>query len=224
MATTIDLISNIELRLSQANVSDDFQIDRRLIRSWLDSSRSKLINDKFKEDGSVTIESFLSLHECVPIKEIDKDCADGCSDSKFVITLPSQPIVVNGNDIGLYRLETQSGQIINRIKPNEIHRIKNLKFGKPSRKNIVYYRLADKLTIFGGSDNFRKGGKVNVFIAMDNSSNLKESDEYPISSNLITELLEMVEVIGRRVLGISEDIDNDGKQQAQPPQRQQPQQ
>ena len=220
MAKIIDLISNIELRLTQSNVSDDFQIDRRLIRAWLDSSRSKLINDKFKENGSVTIESFLSLYECVPIEEIDKDCPDGCSDSKFIVTLPSQPIVVDGNDVGLYRVETQTGNTIIRIKPNELNRLKRLKFGKPSRENIVYYRTADKLTIFGGTDNFKRGGRVNVYVAIENTSKLKDTDEYPISSNLIMELLQMVEEVGRRALGIQEDLDNDGKQQEQQQQQQ----
>jgi hypothetical protein len=212
MAKIIDLISDSELRLSKANISDDFQIDRRLIRSWLDDSRANLIRMKFKEEGMVGLESFLTEYECVPIEEKDKHCPDGCSDVEYVVNLEAQPIVLDGNDIGLYRVETQGGQTIYRTKLSEKNRMKKLRFAKPSRKNIVYYRSTDKLRISGGTDNFKKGGKVFIWMAIDDTSNLDENEQYPISADLIDALLEMVEQKGLRVLGTIEDRDNDGVQ------------
>ena len=212
MAKIIDLISDIELRLTKSNVSDDFQIDRRLIRSWIDDSRAFLIKQKFREEGMVGLESFLTEYECVPVEEKAKDCPDGCSDSEYIIKLDAQPIVIDGNDIGLYRVETQGGQTIYRIKLSEKKRITKLKYAKPSRKNIVYYRSTDKLRILGGTDNFKKGGKVYIWMAIDDTSNLDDDAEYPISADLVETLLQMVETKGLRVLGTVEDRDNDGVQ------------
>ena len=58
MASLNQLISDIELRLSKGNISDDFTIDRRQIQFWIDSERSRLMDEKDKASGNTELADY----------------------------------------------------------------------------------------------------------------------------------------------------------------------
>ena len=210
MAKIIDLISDIELRLSGGKVSDDFQIDRRQILFWLDNARNALMDDLIKTMGSSAISNFLTVLECQEIKQIEKPCGTTCNVYDYIIDIPTLPIEMGATDSGMYRVETQAGRVIKRIEVGEKERIYSFKFSKPSNKNIYYYRIGTRLYILGGSDGFKRGGKVNILYAQGSTLDLPLESEYPIHSSLVELALQSAEEIGRRELGIPQDDGNDG--------------
>ena len=212
MAKIGQLVSDIELRLTKGNVSDDFQIDRRQIRFWLDIIRAQLIEQKESAQGMQELADFVRLYECVAIEERDIKCGDGCNGKRFEIKLPVSVSELK-NDLGVYRVETISGNTIYRIRLSEKKRIYSLKFSQPSKYRAVYWRVGDTLTIEGGTDNFKENGKVHLFLIPEDTSDFDDEDEYPIDASLIPMLLDRAEEIGRREIGIIEDPENDGKQQ-----------
>lgn len=212
MAKIINLISDIELRLSKGNVSDDFQIDRRQIRHWLDVVRTAMIREADDKGGvSQALEDYLKLYECNLIEEELKGCDDGCDNLRYTVTLPSRVASLK-NDLGVYRVETQGGETVKRMRLSEVSRFKHLKYGRPSNVNISWYRVDDKLFIQGGTDNFKKNGKINLYLVLEDSSDLSDDDEFPVDHSLIAPILDRVEAIGRRQLEMIEDEANDGKQ------------
>lgn len=211
MAKIIDLISDVELRLSKGNVSDDFQISRRLIRAWMDFYRAALIEERFKEEGMQGLESFISPYECIDIESDEKECSDGCESVTYKVVLPVA--VANlPRGLGIYRVETQSGKTIHRMRLTDKERFKNLKFGSPSRDNIAYWWVKDELLLAGGTDNFLKNGKVNLYIIIEDTSSLDDEDEYPADGSVIPQILDYATKKGMQTLGMPEDEINDGKQ------------
>lgn len=215
MATIGDLISDVELRLTGGSVSDDFQVDRRQIRFWIDTERARLIEESDKSGGMQELADFIRLYECVDINKVKSPCLSGCGSERYEVELPVSVSNIK-NDLGVYRVETISGVTIRRIRLSEVSRIKNMRFSSPSRSRIVYYRLNNSsgksvLNIEGGTDSFKNNGKVNLYLIPEDTSSFDESEEYPINASLIPVLLERVEQIGRRELPIEQDLENDGK-------------
>ena len=155
---------------------------------------------------------FVKVYECVPISERDIVCADSCSGKRYEVTMPVSVSQLR-NDLGVYRVETISGNTIHRIRLTEKARIYNLKFSQPGKSRVVYWRVGDKLTIEGGTNNFKENGKVHLFLIPEDTSSFDEDDEYPIDASLIPMLLDKTEEIARREMGTVEDMENDGKQQ-----------
>lgn len=212
MATIGQLISDIELRVTKGNVSDDFQIDRRQIRFWLDIERARLIEEKQRAQGMQELADFVKLYECQAINERQITCGDGCNGKRYEVKLPVSVSELK-NDLGVYRVETIAGNTVHRIRLSEKARIRNLKFAQPSKRRAIYWRVGDTLTIEGGTDNFRENGMVHLFLIPEDTSDLSEDEEYPIDASLIPLLLQRVEEIARREMGTVEDMENDGKQQ-----------
>lgn len=212
MAKIGELISDVELRVTKGNVSDDFQIDRRQIRFWLDMIRAQLIEEKERAQGMQELSDFVKVYECEPISERDITCADNCYGKRYEVKLPVSVSQLR-NDLGVYRVESISGNTIYRIRLTEKARIYKLKFAQPSKSRAVYWKVGDTLTIEGGTDNFRENGKVHLFLIPEDTSSFDEEDEYPIDASLIPMLLDRAEEIARREMGTVEDVENDGKQQ-----------
>ena len=212
MAKIVDLISDVELRLTKGNVSDDFQVDRRQIRFWLDIIRSELIEEKERVSGMQELSDFVRLYECVDIDERKVDCGGECNDKVYEVALPVSVSQLR-HDLGVYRVETSGGKTIHRTRITERNRIRNLKFAFPNNSRIIYHRVKDTLVIEGGTNNFKENGKVNLYLIPEDTSGFDEDEEYPIDASLIPMLLDRAETIGRRELGSPEDVENDGKQQ-----------
>ena len=211
MAKIKQLISDVELRLTKGNVSDDFQVDRRQIRFWLDIFRAQLIEQKEAAKGMQELADFVKVYECEPIEERDIKCADECNGKRYEVKLPVSVSEIKG-DLGVYRVETISGNTIHRIRLAEKKRIYSLKFSQPNKYRAVYWRIGDTLTIEGGTDNFKENGKVHLFLIPEDTSSFDEEEEYPIEASLIPLLLDKAEELGRRQIGSLEDNENDGKQ------------
>jgi len=194
MATIRQLVSDIELRLSKGNVSGDFQIDRRQIQFWLDVVRSALIQEKSRY-GMQELADFARFYPCVSIFKKEIDCGGDCNKYSYQIELPVAVSELPG-DLGVYRVETESGNTINRIKASEKARIKHLKFGRPSNSIITYYRISDTLTLMGGSNNFLENGKVNLYLVPASTNDLDLDDDYPIDESMLSALLDEAEKIG----------------------------
>lgn len=213
MATINELISDVELRLTRGNISDDFTIDRRQIQFWLDNIRAELIDANSKNDAETATswDSFMVEYPCVKVDIKEADCPDVCDSNTYELTLPTK-VMTLVNDMGIYRVEAQSGKTIQRIRLSEKSRIMNTALSKPSQSNIYYYRVNDKLRFLGGTDNFYKNGSLNLYLIPSSTEGLSLEDEYPIDKELLRVLLDQAEAIGRRVLSLPEDKANDGSE------------
>lgn len=211
MPTLIDLISDIELELSKGNLSDDFQTDRRQIRFRLDIERNFLLDAEIKKQGKSALESFLAFYPCVKIKKKKKECEGGCDEYSYSVKLPVS-IAGLPDDMGLYRMETQSGVTVYRMKVSEKSRINSLRFKRPSSKDIFYFRIGTDVTLEGGTDNFKDNGSVNMWLIPESTVNLDDNDEFPINGNLTKFLVDAVVASFRNQNAGKEDEVNDGNQ------------
>lgn len=212
MATRREIRSDIILRLTAGRPSDDFEIDDRQINFWVDTVRAMILDEKLRSDASYSLEPFITSFDGISIlKESINGAEEGINDTRYYSELPGQVLKLK-DDTGIYLVETNGGETVFRIKPSDKKRIKNLRWAKPNHSKIAYYRVNDRIIYQGGTSNFLKNGKVNMLLVLsDTTANIGDDDEYPIPADILPLLLQSVEEVGRRELGIQMDMANDGK-------------
>jgi hypothetical protein len=207
MAKKEDLIADCILRITRGNPSDDLQIPDSQVSFWLDIVRGRLVAELIKSEAQVNYESFIIEKNNI---DIQQDTTK--KNNQYYIEIPT-PLSFMG-DQGIYYVETEGGDEIYRISPHMKSSIKDLRFAKQNRRRSSYFRVGDRLYLNGNSQNFYNNGKINVMIIPEDTSSLEDTDEYPIDSKLLMDLMNGVEDIARRELyGSNEDLSNDGKQQ-----------
>lgn len=213
MATRRQIRSDIILRLTKGKPSDDFEVDPRQVDFWIDSVKSALVAEKLEKDAMYGIESYITSFDDIEIKtEAIKGNDVGVNDKRRYSDLPGDVLSL-GNDVGVYFVETMGGTEIHRMKPSDKKRFSLLKFGKPSKKNITYFRVNDKLVYQGGNSNLMDNGKVSMLLVLSNTLGvIGDDDVYPLPGDMIPILIEQAEVIGRRELELPQDLNNDGEQ------------
>lgn len=225
MATKSELISDIELRLAGGAISDDFEIDRRQISHWIDIIRDALVSNQLTNDiqqakrrgHRVMINpSLLTKIECTSASRETTACDDGDEYVRFEITLPNDVLKLP-DDMGVAYVTNNAGERLIRTSEDELQMLENLPFSKPSPENQMFYRdTALTLIIPGITKSQADFVRFNVYVVdkmsgKDDHVSTNWTSEYPITSDLEAVLLDEVEGMALRELGIEEDVFNDGQ-------------
>ena len=204
-----ELIDDVILRLTAFKPSDDVEIPDALVGFWLDTSRSALINKSIEEGGGYDLSSYAVLYEDLKILSEERGMADLKEDDWFFIDLPTSVLSLT-HDAGVMSIYNQVGVEIKRYRVTDRIRFKHLRFGKPSDDVSTYTRQKERIFFEGGNDSWRNNGYVSILMIPENTTDLDTDEEYPIDATIVPMLLNMCEEIGRRALGIPEDLSNDG--------------
>lgn len=201
------MIADCILRITQGNPSDDLQIPDAQVSFWLDIVRARLVAELLKKEQELNFESFIVEKNNLEIKKDSTKKTD-----QYYVEIPT-PLSFMGDE-GIYYVETEAGDEIYRISPHMKRTINDLRFGNPNRRRSAYYRVGDRVYLKGNSVNFYENGKVNVMIIPEDTTSISDTDEYPIDSKLLMDLVNGVEAIAKRELyETKEDKSNDGEQQ-----------
>ena len=204
-----ELIDDVILRLTAFKPSDDVEIPDALVGFWLDTSRSALINKSIQDGGGYDLSSYAVLIEDLKILSKEREMSNLTEENWFYIDLPTSVLSLP-NDAGLMSVYNQAGTEVKRYRVTDRIRFKNLRFGKPSDDISIYTRQKDRLFFEGGNDSWRNNGYVSVLMIPEDTNDIGADEEYPIDATIVPALLNMCEEIGRRALGIPEDLSNDG--------------
>lgn len=210
MPTKIELISDIELRLSRGKPSDEFEIPQAQIAQWIDNGRAKVLEEVLRADPSRVVDVIVE-YKCQMADE-DEGCYDDENDdNKYFIKLPAVPMALS-EDLGVFAVETANGNEIIKMHPKDKFLMKHLKYANPSLDTPAYYRLNDKIYFEGGNDLFWDNGKINIWLVPADTKSISDLDDYPVPSDMIALILEHAETVGMRELQTLKDIVNDGDQ------------
>ena len=221
MSTRAKLISDIELRLTRGKVSDDFEVPKRQIAFWIDEVRDALVEDYLNEAvkrGAPVDPFYISREECKLISTEDVPCIDdedNCWERK-VATLTGTPLFLIGDE-GMIHVTNSVGEEIHRVLHDDLQTLKNMRLSRPSQRKLVYHREGNNIVIDGLAQNYNGLPKIRVaFVRSIRDWAIADQDAYPISDNLVPDLLANVEEIARRELAMElsfEDETNDGTQE-----------
>lgn len=196
--TINEAISDIELRLGQ--VSNDAKIPRKQIKHWLNIVRADLLKDELTS-GDID-PSLLTPFYCQPVTRKLSDC-DDCEE-RFVVALPAKPMSVTG-DLGVYSIQRPGGKLIPRL---ESQGMASLLTNSPWNEG-GWYRVGDEIEF--EKVKIPSSIKLTLKLIVADISSIDESKSLPIPSHLESDLLNAVELIGRRELGVPIDPLANGK-------------
>lgn len=212
MSTKTMLISDLMLRLQNGKPSDDYELSRTQAAFWLSNIKDQVIKeyiDTRLEERIAIDDYFFKQESCKAINEESDPCIDEDAE-RIYIRLKYQPLDLY-KDMGVVRLRTSEGSTINKAKINTIDIVGDLEFGKPSVRNLVYYRDGKtKIVIEGIPKGLKDTVEIIVwYIPKEDLLNMNDDDEVRIPSELIPELMERAEELGRRQMsGMEDDINN----------------
>lgn len=206
-------ISNIELLVQKGLVSDDSPLDRSQILFWLISNVDAIGKEylDLQIGAGKPLDSVMFLKEaCKLIADEDESCVD-LEDERSYITMTYQPMSLL-NDMGIVRVTTNDGYFVHRSREEQIDIVKDLRYAKPTKDHLVYYRENKKLFI-EGFNNTPNTKFIVWYIPTAESQSLTEASEIKLPGELIPMLLERVEQIALREMQVGvQDLENDGTQ------------
>lgn len=201
--TKEQLISDLELRLTAGKPSDDVEIPRPLLATWLDQARATVIQAESKQTGEISPSCYTML-QCQSVALETPQCVYGDCFVNVYLTIPTPLSLPHERGI---QVSFTNGRTVHKMLAPQTWAIwKNLKYGKPE---IGWYRVGDKLYIYGQKINHNYTFTVNLVLA--NTQTIEDTDTYPIPEHLIPLILQSAEEIGLRMLQGQSDINNDGK-------------
>lgn len=210
MKTRLDHISDVELRLSGGKPSQDLDVVRPQIGKWVDDAYADLISQYQKQNGGEVSGAVYLWFRGVTVNGfgpgVEKD-----DNTEYSCNLPASPLEFELG-AGIKLVKIPGGRMLNRIRPFDTELLPNLKFASPT---YGYYFVSGRLvTILPYSFTKRtRTAKLDVLLAVaPTASDLPDNVPFPCPSHLVAVLIEKATEIGRKQLGIPQDVVNDGKQ------------
>lgn len=209
--TKFQIISDVILRISSAKPSDDLELEPKQVAFWIDQVLNALVKDtldkriKNKEgvDGEyITLEDNLSV-----------STATINGKATYYITLGHDPMNLY-RDGGIIRVGNSDGlNIVDKAKMSEIDNLSQLKFSKPSLKNIQYSRVKNKLYLYGIDATSYAFNKFDVAYVPKTKvlEELTNTDIIYVSEDLIPIIAEKVTLMAKdELFNSGNDLTNDG--------------
>ncbi len=220
MATRNRLISDVELRLTRSQPSDDLRLTRSQISHWVDLARDEFVADYLEsrmKRGRGADPFYIEREQCLVIAGEDPACETDCYDRYFT-TLAENVLSFGRNDDGIVRITTGDGLKIDKMNRFELDIIRDMEFSKPSADKPVFYREGKKIFIIG-IDGFQLTTlKIHVYHVqtMDGHSTIVDTtDPYSVNGRHIKPVTELAVQIGLQQMGLKElqDDINEGVQE-----------
>lgn len=218
--TRAKLISDIELRLTSGKVSDDFEVSKRQIAFWIDEVRDAVVEEYLNEAvkrGAPIDPFYIEREECLLVSAEDVPCIDDADDcwERKLATMTGVPLFLIGDE-GMVHVTNHVGEEIHRVLHDDLWILSRMRLSKPSQGKLVYHREGQNIIIDGIPANNKGYTKIRIaYVRSIRDWSLSDSDEYPLSDNLVPDVLNAVEEIAIRELdprfGIDDRI-NDGTQ------------
>lgn len=202
-----DIISDIELRLTKGKPSDDLEIDKRQIASWMDAIRGQMLAFWIEKNGDISPQT-LTHFDCKVATSNTPTCVVGTCYTKHYITI--SPVLQLEDDKGVYRVALQGGKEIDRYRTSaEQDILKHIRLAKPTNNHPAWYRINDKLYLLGVLPN----AKIQLDLILSSTSTVADTEDYPLPGELTNVLIERAVKKGLQQIsqGIL-DLTNDGKQ------------
>lgn len=212
--TKEQLISDIILRITRGKPSDDQELEPRQVAFWIDQWLPSLVADmlnKKLEAGMGIDPNYIKVETCEEPSIILLDCRD-CQDNIY-FTLCETPVSLV-RDRGVIRVATEDGMWVDKISLEELDDLKNLRFSKPSTKNVKYHRVKNKLYFHGITQDTMHLFKFTIsYIPSQVLADLDDDDIVYVGDDILPILAEKLEEIARRQTYQSdEDQENNAKQ------------
>ncbi len=216
MAIKDKIISDIELELTRGKPSDDLEIGREQIDYWISIERDRIVRDyleRYKRDSGELDPFYITRTECLDVSLYNINCPYGDCPKEITATIPFDVLSLSGDD-GIETVRLNNGRNVARVDLNDLEIIDAMRFSKPSINNPVYYRNGRQLYFRGLPEKFIRKGKITIFAVKSiEGETILDTDEFPISEDLIPTLTDDVLERGLRELTAQfEDLHNDGTQ------------
>lgn len=208
------LLSDIILRVTQGAPSDDLELEPSQVAFWFDLVSGTIVTDY--------LEKQLKNNESIdPIMiEIEDNKAgivenvvmlSDCDDRVYITVL--KPILDLFSDSGLIRIIDDEGFIVNRVSLDKLDTLNKMTFAKPTRENLLYTRIGQKIYIHGLNPKHVGLTQFSVFyVPKIDISSLTNSDTIKLPDKLIGIISEAVEAMAMKELyGSSIDLENDAE-------------
>lgn len=213
MATKLMLISDLMLRLQKCKPSDDFELSSSQVAFWLTNERDELVKQYLdgRLQSNLNVDNyFIKKESCKALNEETDPCVDE-DQERIYIRLKKQPLDLF-KDLGVVRVRSSDGSVINKAQISTIDVIDDLEFGKSSTSNLIYYRDGKtKLVIEGIPVGLKDIVEIIVwYIPKENILDLQDDDEVTIPNELIPMLMERAEDTAKRQMFGFADLTNDG--------------
>jgi hypothetical protein len=232
MTTKQKLIDDVILQLTQGSPSDDLQLEYNQVAQWATYHLNDLVAREVTgllQKGYMIPPIYLKREEAaIQLVPVDPDQGDS------LIVTGNQPLVgVNieedavknrfyidilgdilnlPKDRGLVQLLFDGVGLIYKISQENLMMLNDLRFARPRRKNMTYYRYGNRRIYLDGFGESHLGKKVIVdYIPFQDVFTMDGEDEIKISDTLEPVLVDMLVQRGKLELyGTQVDTANDG--------------
>ena len=220
--TKEQLISDIILRVTKGKPSDDLELEPRQVAFWIDQilpALQKQVLDKRIAEGSTIGADYIKVEDCIDAKAKLLDCLE-CQDNIY-FDLKCHPADLH-RDLGVIRVVTMDGSWVDKATLLEIDTLRNMRFSKPSLKNLKYTRVKNRIFVHGMDvDTMHLAQFMVSYVPSQTVSDLADDETIYVGDDILEMLAAKLESIARRQLYISDiDESNNGRQDlASMPQR-----
>lgn len=208
------LISDIYLRVYRGKPSDDNELPRSQVLHWLVTNRDQIVKEYLDSliKAGKPIDTYYATRQ-TGLTTTSEDLPDTEEeDERIYIQLTYTPMSLV-NDLGVFRVVSEDGVMIDRARSESIDWVKDLKWGKPSPKRPVYYREDKKIILEGLNYDNLETTYIVYYIPTAGSQSLTEASDLLISGELVDLLLTKVEAMAKAEIHNTEaDIQNDGQE------------
>ncbi len=211
--TKKQLVDDIILRVTKGAPSDDLELEPSQIAFWFDLVAKTVVPDYLNNliQGGFHIDPFLIEIEDNKVAIVENvTMLEDADDRVYIIV--NKPVISLKEDAGLIRVITEEGTVVNNVAIERLDTLNKLTFGKPSRENLLYTRINDRIYIHG-----LKSKHVGIimfsvyYIPTVDLLNAQDTDIVKLSDELIDLISNEVEKKAFRELSVIPDVENDAQ-------------
>lgn len=208
------LIDDVILKTYNGKPSDDSELPRSQVMHWLVIVRDVLVQQylDLRIKAGVPVDTIYQTRETglSPATEDLPDTEE--EDERNYITLSYQPMSLY-NDVGVQRVITEDGVMLNKSRSENIDWIKDLRYGKPTSKNPLWYRDNRKIILEGLSAKNLTNRFTVYYVPTATSQSLTEASTLVIGDELLDPLLTQVTKMAKEeIYNSTADVENDGQE------------
>ncbi len=208
------LIDDIILRVTKGSPSDDLELEPRQIAFWFDIVAKTAVPDYLNQKirAGEMIDPDLIIVEDNKTATVEDVVMLAPASDRVYITITKPPMVLK-NDAGIIRIITEEGTPVNNAALPYLDTINALTFGKPSRENLLYTRINQKIYIHGL--NPKHVGIISFsvyYVPTIDLSALQDNEEVKLPDTLVAIISEQVERMAlKEIYQVDPDLQNDGE-------------